>query len=153
MVDRCIQRATANVSFGKGWYKINLSNIADITRIDFDEWNETLQSYAHITYAGNGMMLANGILFADNSNYEVIVEDYGNNVGYYTTGTTWWRYGFLRWYGSKARQFIANKYSTYFLAYVSPDRNALMTINNLSSPVTKTADKTMKITYTMTYDD
>jgi len=38
------------------------------------------------------------------------------------------------------------------LACVVVNPYYLATINNLSSPITKTADKTMKITYTLTYE-
>lgn len=63
-------------------------------------------------------------------------------------------------YGVSGGQFIDDPYSYYGwndtnTLYIGGNlpREYLATINNLSSPVTKTADKTMKITYTLTLQE
>ena len=47
-------------------------------------------------------------------------------------------------------QLWANSYSPYNGLYLFVRTPYLATINNLSTPVTKTSDRTMKVTYTIT---
>lgn len=47
------------------------------------------------------------------------------------------------------QRYVGSTDSEYDLAYIYISANTLMTINNLSSPIVKTAAQTMKITYTI----
>lgn len=151
-------------SIGKGFYRISLSNPSEIKIIEFNEWREISVAYTHICPAFNGMMYSNGILF-DGDGYEAFF-DYcasiinGSNTYYYYYYGTIMNYGQacnVQYFTNKARtqvhQYYYNNSSYNWHSYpINIDKYVLMSINNLSSPVVKTADKTMKITYILTYE-
>jgi hypothetical protein len=49
--------------------------------------------------------------------------------------------------------YLAQNTSRLPCIFVVPDSRYLATINNLAQPVVKTANKTTKVTYTVTFDD
>lgn len=153
-----LPKCTSSASYVKGFYKINLTNHADISIIDFDEWSTLSYNYVHISPTVNGMLLSDGILFS-NTAKEVFFRDYAvDNKYYYGTassslGSTKFNYYCnYHYFASHGVQIMARYYSSdYSRIYFDVDQNALMTINNLPEPIIKTAEKTMKIIYTITY--
>lgn len=112
---------------GKNIIKINLSNAEDITGI------------CNCTY-GYPMYAVNGIVYYYNL---AIFQD--DSFITFSTSTS----GIANIYVSDSGKFIYIDQSRDYL-YLGYLGNNLCTINNLETPVTKTADKTMKITYTIT---
>jgi len=129
--------------------KINLSNYADIT--DILQTKVTGCNLRYMDRIKTARLQGVGILFEDDSLYEDastlgMAEGMGNydHFAYssdvftkdlYGVGTyEYYRYGSGNYSGT-----FQNLFDGY-----------LATINNLPSPVTKTADQTMKITYTVT---
>lgn len=126
-----------------GIYKINLSNSADVTLIDFgftSKWKPlceagTCEVYmtliGDIIIAGDFQVLAN----------DTIVHTQGSaRLNDSATPLFQYKEFLVGWGGS-----YGNEYRNIYL--LTP---YLASINNLSSAVVKTVDKTMKITYTLT---
>lgn len=128
-------------------YKISLSNFADITEI---VTGDAISQYADSMTKG---VLPNGAIA------------YGDRVIYPNDSciTMIALAGDKRWYDDSyyaSLPFIS--FRTFLIAGIESGGDSLAcvvvnpyylaTINNLSSPITKTADKTMKITYTLTYE-
>lgn len=121
-----------------GVYKINLSNIADITYIEFP----AAGSSNGISYCY--MQIVNGIIFGPN--FMILADD-----------------TVVRTQGSSSRMSGLTtpvfQYKNYLVGWTSGGRSLYMvmpylaTINNLDRAVEKTADKTMKITYTITQQE
>lgn len=112
---------------GKNIIKINLSNAEDITGI-------CDRTYGYPMYAVNGI-----VYYHD----QAIFQD--DSFITFSTSTS----GIANIYVSDSGKFIYIDQSRNYL-YLGYLGNNLCTINNLETPVTKTADKTMKITYTIT---
>lgn len=74
----------------------------------------------------------------------------GTEAGYATISTS---HNFYRIYGLNGALAVSNpaSYETGFVIAMNPW--ALYTINNLATPVTKTAAETMKVTYTLTLQE
>lgn len=129
----------------KGMYKINLNNAADIKLIEFGFTSNftgcstSYQSgYINIWTIGDWVI---GSDFRINSNDEVIHT--ANVANYYYTTTPLFQYGpYLLSFGAYNGNTVRKN-----LWLLTP---YLASINNLSTSVIKTADKTMKITYTVT---
>lgn len=130
-----------------GYYKVNLSNPSDITEIILPKNEST--AYHFLIELPNGDLATNAVvfdpetgvydanpiltLFTNDSNY--VIEDL-NEID-----------GFLFYvYKYKTTSSSSGDYGV-----IVPNNMMLHSINNLDTPVTKTADKTMKITYTLTY--
>lgn len=129
----------------KGIYKINIDNPTDVTLISAPE-GKTLST------SGIMNILPNGVIIGSNYYMAADAIHMCSNGGNGTTDT--YRPGISNglfciggsynnsWGGSSYCNFI-----DYYFTFITP---YLATINNLQSPVVKTADKTMKITYTIT---
>lgn len=127
----------------KGIYKINVSNSADVTLIPFGFTSggkplcESGTCELYLTLIGDLIV---------GSDYQITVADTviktkGNErLNHAATPLFQYKQFLLGWGGS-----YGNEYRTMYL--LTP---YLATINNLSSAVVKTVDKTMKITYTLT---
>lgn len=127
----------------KGIYKINVSNSADVTLIPFGFTSggkplcESGTCELHLTLLGDLIMGADYQITAD----DTIIKTKGNaRLNHAATPLFQYKHFLLGWGGS-----YGNEYRTMYL--LTP---YLATINNLSSAVVKTTDKTMKITYTLT---
>lgn len=128
-----------------GLYKINLNNSADITYIPFGftsdfsyNSNKYQNGYIYMWVLGDWVC---GSDFRVSSNDEVVKT--ASSTPFYCTTTPVFQYGpFLLTFGSYDSD-TAKKGLWLLTPY-------LATINNLSTAVIKTADKTMKITYTLT---
>lgn len=145
---RCCIRAGYLYVFAynkKGIYKINLANQADITLIDFGftskfkALSDSGTCELYMTLIGD---LIIGGDFQITGADRVIQTQAG--VKLYNAATPLFQYKnfLLGWGGS-----YGTDYRTVYL--LTP---YLATINNLSSAVVKTVDKTMKITYTLTQE-
>lgn len=127
----------------KGIYKINISNSSDVTLIDFgftSKWKPlcdagTCEVYmtlvGDIIIAGDFQVLAN----------DAIVHTQGSaRLNDSATPLFQYKEFLVGWGGSYGKEYRNIYLLTPYLA----------SINNLSSAVVKTVDKTMKITYTLT---
>lgn len=127
----------------KGIYKINVSNSADVALIEFgftSKWKPLCDTGSCEVY----MTLIGDIIVA--GDFQVLVDDTivhtQGSARLKNAATPLFQYKnfLLGWGGS-----YGNEYRTMYL--LTP---YLASINNLSSAVVKTVDKTMKITYTFT---
>lgn len=131
----------------KSVYKINLDNIASVAQILYTEDGviDVDNNYTSLTALPNGVVLGSNFYILN----DVLVPtaNFGNNQGnslnYYTGFWANCYYYFWHHASGSSTGFIARLNVSLIPQY-------LATINNLSQPVTKTADKTMKITYTIT---
>uniref|UniRef100_UPI0040579F66 hypothetical protein n=1 Tax=Agathobacter sp. TaxID=2021311 RepID=UPI0040579F66 len=127
----------------KGIYKINLGNSADVTLIAFgftSKWTPLCESgtcEVYMTLIGDLIVGADFQIAADDT---VIHTQGSERLNHAATPLFQYKHFLLGWGGS-----YGNEYRTMYL--LTP---YLATINNLSSAVVKTVDKTMKITYTLT---
>lgn len=127
----------------KGIYKINLGNSADVTLIDFgftSKWKPLCESGScevYMTLIGDLIVAGDFQITAD----DTVIHTQGSaRLNDAATPLFQYKHFLVGWGGS-----YGNEYRTAYL--LTP---YLATINNLSSAVVKTVDKTMKITYTLT---
>lgn len=127
----------------KGIYKINVSNSADVTLIPFgftSSWKPLCEAGTcelYLTLIGDLIVGNDFQITADDK----VIRTKGNQkLNHAATPLFQYKQFLLGWGGS-----YGNEYRTMYL--LTP---YLATINNLSSAVVKTTDKTMKITYTLT---
>ena len=127
----------------KGIYKISLSNSTDVTLIEFgftSQWKplcETGSCELYLTLIGDLIIGGDFQITAE----DTVIQTQGS-VKLNNAATPLFQYKnfLIGWGGS-----YGNEYRTAYL--LTP---YLASINNLSSAVVKTVDKTMKITYTLT---
>lgn len=129
-----------------GVYKININNPVDITLINLEREVDILKGdytnqyfYKYGDYIATRQFLIDKndkVIYTDTTNIRFLSTPLINigpfMIGYYTDAS----------YGN------CTLYKLLFL-----HTQYLGTINNLSSPILKTADKTMKITYTLTEEE
>ena len=129
-------------------YKININNPVDISKIniDFDAKFDSVRDANIYIYNWGDYIL--GYNFLINSNDEVVrtfkKNNYSGILFEYACSNIIKQGPFAIIYGF----YDERLYKNIFL-----NTSYLGTINNLSSPVLKTADKTMKITYTLTEEE
>lgn len=130
----------------KSVYKINLENAADVKNIPAGFTIDTYRSNRDIlTAIPSGVILGPGFYISNDMVHQTVRYGAGQGNDNNTFGGV--LYGpYLRGYSSRSWSAGGN----LSVANVSLIPQYLATINNLSSPVVKTADKTMKITYTLT---
>ena len=159
-----------------GVYKINLDNISDIVFIEHPDkaikiHQNSSYTNVHAYYfvsnlakVGNVVSFANGYLNGDKIVKNKTVS--GSLYPYYTTNPTPspqvsdYSEKYTNGYGLRGIDFgvfslhiqgqINNANDTRIMSALVLNSPYLATINNLTTPVQKTADKTMKITYTLT---
>lgn len=127
----------------KGIYKINISNSTDVTLLNLgftSKWKPLGESGTCQLY----MTLVNDIIIG--GDFQILADDTivhtQGSARLGTLATPLMQYGhFLFGYGGS----YGNEYRYAYLLMPY-----LATINNLAQPITKTVDKTMKITYTLT---
>ncbi|GLC79333.1 hypothetical protein [Lacrimispora brassicae] len=129
----------------KGIYKINISNSSDVTVIPLgftSKWKplcETGTCEVYMTLIGD-LIVGGDFQVAAN---DTIIRTQGSfRLNDAATPLFQYKNFLLRWGGS-----YGTEYRTMYL--LTP---YLVSINNLSSAVVKTVDKTMKITYTLTQE-
>lgn len=133
--------STGNAPFT--WYKFSLENSADVIKLDGTTEDSTYWT---------GMPLGDSIMLMNNVYYGSYAEYYN----YIIRDTEVLPTNSCRYYGIYPLQGIipiSETPLTFLIGYnsqVVTPYGYLATINNLSNPVVKTADKTMKITYTVT---
>lgn len=127
----------------KGVYKINLSNSSDVTLIQFgftSKWKPLCEAgtcEVYMTLIGDLIVGGDFQITADD---KVIHTQGSFRLNDAATPLFQYKQFLIGWGGS-----YGNEYRTMYL--LTP---YLASINNLSSAVVKTVDKTMKITYTLT---
>ena len=127
----------------KGIYKINMANMADVTLIPFgftSKWKplcDTGTCELYLTLVGD--LIVGG-------DFQITVNDgvvhTQGSARLTSAATPLFQYGqfLVGWGGSYGSEYRSMYLLTPYLA----------SVNNLSSAVVKTVDKTMKITYTLT---
>lgn len=130
----------------KGIYKINIANSADVTLIEFgftSKWKplcETGSCEVYMTLIGDLIVAGDFQVTAE----DTVIRTQGSfRLNDAATPLFQYKNFLVGWGGS-----YGNEYRTMYL--LTP---YLATINNLSSAVVKTVDKTMKITYTLTEEE
>lgn len=127
----------------KGIYKLNLSNPSDVTLVEFgftSKWKPLCDSGScevYMTLVGDLIVAGDFQITAED---EVIHTQGSARLNDAATPLFQYKHFLVGWGGS-----YGNEYRTAYL--LTP---YLASINNLSSAVVKTVDKTMKITYTLT---
>lgn len=127
----------------KGIYKINVSNSADVTLIPFGFTSggkplcESGTCELYLTLIGDLIIGADFQIMAN----DTVIKTKGNQrLNHAATPLFQYKNFLLGWGGSYGNEFRTMYLLTPYLA----------SINNLSSAVVKTTEKTMKITYTLT---
>lgn len=127
----------------KGIYKINLSNPADVTLIDFgftSKWKPLCENGSCEVY----MTLIGDLIVGGDFQitvHDAVIHTQGSfRLNDSASPLFQYKNFLLGWGGSYGTEYRNVYLLTPYLA----------TINNLSSAVVKTTDKTMKITYTLT---
>ena len=127
----------------KGIYKINLENSTDVTLIEFgftSKWKPLCEAGTcelYLTLIGDLIVGGDFQITAD----DTVIQTQGSaRLNNAATPLFQYKNFLIGWGGS-----YGNEYRTAYL--LTP---YLASINNLSSAVVKTVDKTMKITYTLT---
>lgn len=123
-------------------YKINLSNPNDIKVIK-DKNNNRASLFGANSYSFFNNRIYDGKLVLENDEFNYFGKDY-SNVDYTYIGSLF--YDLVSVY--TASSFVDTNGFNYF--YLSYNPLYLATINNLANPIVKTADKTMKVIYTIT---
>lgn len=130
----------------KGIYKINVSNSADVSLIEFgftSKWKPLCDAGScevYMTLIGDIIVAGDFQVLAD----DTIVHTQGSvRLDNAATPLFQYKHFLLGWGGSYGNEYRSMYLLTPYLA----------TINNLSSAVVKTTDKTMKITYTLTEEE
>lgn len=139
-------------------YKIKLSDPAKYTDITIpnDYYNNTYVEY--MVSNGKCIYVCGNIIFPDDSIRHYNYYDFNAAVDnpstrYYFVCASSMGYSDCILISPDSSKFVTIPRATsydYFGIGIGYFFNSLSTINNLSSPVVKTADKTMKITYTIT---
>lgn len=130
----------------KGIYRINLSNQADVTLIEFSftsKWKPLCDSGSCEVY----MTLVGDLIIAGDfqitAGDEVVHTQGSVRLNDAATPLFQYKHFLFGWGGSYGSEYRTAYLLTPYLA----------SINNLSSAVVKTVDKTMKITYTLTEEE
>lgn len=125
---------------GSKVYRIDTTNVVNIELVE----NVSYNSSTHWTYIIDDDIVINGWYFLD-GHPALYIRD-TTDIPY----ATWGRKQVTRYKTYALREWIqrTNEYNMYRELFLYTPY--LATINNLESPVIKTADKTMKITYTIT---
>lgn len=131
----------------KSVYKINLDNIASVAQILYtgDGVIDVADNYTSVTALPNGVVLGSNFYILNDILVPTVKfgDSQGNSLNFFTG--FWADCYYYSWY-----YYNGGSYGGIARLNVGLIPQYLATINNLSSPVTKTADKTMKITYTIT---
>lgn len=129
-----------------GIVKINLNNPSEYTKIANSEFSAPHAQYGTdwVIFKQNNAIITNGYLIDQNDTL------YSTNIK--TTTDQAYSYQGTGRVTTDGKQFLYGEYgNSQSVVRFMPNLQYLATINNLDTPVTKTAAKTMKITYTLTY--
>lgn len=134
----------------KSVYKIDLNNVSNITQIKVDGIesilkNDNANAYQSLISAPGGAVLGSNFYIINDKMVSTV--DFVENQGNYYNRFAGIHIGAFMFYWNTSSSGSSGYYA---ITYMSMFPQYLATINNLSQPVTKTADKTMKITYTIT---
>ncbi|MDY3737571.1 MAG: hypothetical protein SOZ89_00455 [Peptoniphilaceae bacterium] len=128
-------------------YKININNPVDISYMDMgfkSDFSQGGNTYSYLYQWGDHILGYDFSITKDDKIIKNYGKDYSGTPYPYVSTPTIEMGPFRIGYGVKSGTLYKNLYlHTPYLG----------TINNLSSPILKTADKTMKITYTLTEEE
>lgn len=135
----------------RGFYKINLTNTADIVEFDSLMEEDTNEEYGLVEISEG--VIAGKNFFINDKVYPMATEP-ASKVMYYTDYTT----PFIRMLKDGALFYLWSylydtSYSTTDYASCCFPRVYLGTIQNLNTPIVKTPDKTMQIEYSITLEE
>lgn len=129
--------------------KVNLANVNDVTLMDVPKllvsWEKSNGSRIFKLQNGDALY-GNVIIDVVSGSYGVMFTE-PNYSGHSSASPYVAKYKGCKILGCKPDKSNSSFGNGYI--YMAADIERLMTINNLQTPVTKTADKTMKITYTL----
>ena len=128
-------------AIGSTVYRLDTTNVANIEAVANASYNNNQQ----YTFCIDDEVVINGWYY-----YDGRPALYVRNKDTYTDGEQW-GHRMVSMYKTYAYQeFFYSYYGYHFRKELYLYTPYLATINNLSTPVIKTADKTMKVTYTLT---
>ncbi len=121
-------------------YRLDTTNVANLERVTDYTYNSSNES----SYIVDDDIVINGWYFEDGHPAQKI-----GSIGYQSS-CAWGIHQMARYKTYMLREWVysSSRYCNYKELFLYTPY--LATINNLASPVIKTADKTMKITYTLT---
>ena len=125
-------------------YKIKIGNSADVVKISIPQAGQS--GYTYPGYAVNGRIYYDTYShsYMTSSERNLILNTEDEKI---TLSENRAVYGYQCSSSPGGVQVMGHKECIYWLGYFFYPSMYLATINNLDSPVTKTADKTMKVTY------
>lgn len=121
--------------------KVNIANPSDIEAIDVPTYPSNMYYTQFLTEISDGVLFWNG-------GYYYIATNTFVSRGLFSAATNI-TFSYMHFSGD-GRYFMSISSSSSYKRRFGFTTNYLASINNLDSPVTKTPDKTMKITYTVT---
>lgn len=145
-----------------GYYRINMKNPSDVKQVDLPKFGDYNSMNHHITTLKNGNILIDGYISdPDSGNYHVVCSDYNISGGSIygdslqsSSSRNCIKMGYFAGNGYEIfNEYTDNDDYAPEVGSIVVSGNNLMSINNLQTPVVKTADKTMKITYTLLYEN
>lgn len=128
-------------AIGNTVYRLDTTNVANVEVVPNVAYNNAQQ----FTFCVDDDVVINGWYF-----YNGEPKLYVRNKATNTDGEVWGQRMISRYKTYAYQEYFYSYYGYHFRKELYLYTPYLATINNLSSPVIKTADKTMKITYTLT---
>lgn len=127
-------------------YKISVTNPADVTQVRMDS---SVILSAFPMFALNGRIFLEYMSSYESDGRAYVVNTQTNQLqpieAYLLSGISSWTAAYTPFLGDEFYFYVS--YGTNNPGYIRIPAMYLATINNLTTPVTKTADKTMKVTY------
>jgi hypothetical protein len=128
-------------AIGNTVYRLDTTNVANVEVVPNIAYNSAQQ----YTFCVDDDVVINGWYF-----YNGEPKLYVRNKATTTDGETWGQRMISRYKTYAYQEYFYSYYGYHFRKELYLYTPYLATINNLSTPVIKTADKTMKVTYTLT---
>ena len=128
-------------AIGSTVYRLDTTNVANIEVVPNASYNSNQQ----YTFSVDDEVVINGWYYFDGQ-----PKLYVHHKDTYTDGEQWGQRMISRYKTYAYQEYFYSYYGYHFRKELYLYTPYLATINNLSTPVIKTADKTMKVTYTLT---
>ena len=128
-------------AIGNVVYRLDTTNVANLEAVTDGSYNSSHQ----YTFCVNDDVVINGWYYHDGRPCLYVRAKASD-----TSGETWGQRTIARYKTYAYHEYFYSSYGYHFRKELYLYTPYLATINNLSTPVIKTADKTMKVTYTLT---
>jgi hypothetical protein len=155
----CIKNGKVVCQSGNNLYIVSLADNTDVKQVTLASGEPFTTSYFYnnLSYkVGNRLYFTNSATSRGYSlNLDTGILKYRNvnaNFEWNISNTNETGCAIFQLYGCKGKFVMLYPGGTYFRIYFKNLVDCLVTINNLDSPVTKTAAEIMKVTYTITQD-